>query len=101
MTDYTPSTDNVRDCYVYAGDGMDGSTRAPQRILRAEFDRWLESERSRVWDKAHALWTGSDSDPNSPYRATGRTRAGSVGSEGVGSAPGDPDAGNDDERGEG
>ena len=43
MTDYTPTTDEVRDAYVDTGWAADGSLSDPRDP--DEFDRWLRAER--------------------------------------------------------
>lgn len=46
MTDYTPTTDDVRNSYV------ENSARARQ--LRGEqFDRWLRKVKAEAWDEAY------------------------------------------------
>lgn len=63
--EYTPTTEDVENCYVYAGLNPDGSTVAPEHVLRAEFDRWVTQERAqqaRFWMRVTKdycwLWTG-------------------------------------------
>ena len=54
MTDYTPTTDEVRDAYVDTGWAADGSLSDPRDP--DEFDRWLRAERevqSRFWTKVN------------------------------------------------
>lgn len=61
MAEYTPTTENVRDCYVYADQQYDGDVANPVRLAVAEFDRWLaehdrevrQDERKRI---AGAIW---------------------------------------------
>ena len=49
MTDvYTPTTKNIRDCYLYADEQFDGTLRTPANIANAEFDRWLDSHDAEV-----------------------------------------------------
>ena len=62
--EYTPSTKNVRDCYVYADAGHDGSLRAPERVSGAEFDRWLavhdRETRAEALEEAAEAFEGPD-----------------------------------------
>ena len=51
MTEYTPTTKAIRDCYVFADEGLDGSLRSPERLLHAEFDRWLAGVKADAWDE--------------------------------------------------
>lgn len=51
MSEYTPSTEEVRIAYnhwgkypEFAPDDFD--------VTEAEFDRWLASERARIWDES-------------------------------------------------
>lgn len=53
MAEYTPRTQDIKNCYVYAGMNPDGSTVAPERVLRSEFNRWLAAHDATV--KAGAL----------------------------------------------
>lgn len=60
MSEYTPTTEEVRDYYVegrlQTHDGMEPTNEA-------QFDRWLDAERKRVWEEARALvihWEGAD-----------------------------------------
>jgi len=46
MSEYTPSTAEVLEAYVRFRDWEAGSVAA--------FDRWLASERARVWDEGRA-----------------------------------------------
>jgi hypothetical protein len=41
MSKYTPTTDNVRNCYLYAYEQHDRSLPSPERDQVAQFDRWL------------------------------------------------------------
>ena len=65
--EYTPTTANVRNCYVYA-DPHDGTFR---RAAEAEFDRWLADVRAKAWAEGY----GSDEDVHTPranpYRGKG------------------------------
>lgn len=47
MSEYVPRTQDVRNCYVFAGAGPDGSTVKPARVLRHEFDTWLAARIAR------------------------------------------------------
>jgi hypothetical protein len=49
MTDYTPTTDEVRDWY---GDDVTDADRAWELAKRAEFDRWLAAHDKEVLDRA-------------------------------------------------
>jgi hypothetical protein len=49
MTDYTPTTDEVREWY---GDDVTDADRAWELAKRAEFDRWLAAHDEEVLDKA-------------------------------------------------
>lgn len=46
MSDYTPTTDEVRQSYV-----TDDHDRHMVLDPSAEFDRWLAAERARIWDE--------------------------------------------------
>lgn len=82
MTDeYVPRTQDVKNCYVFAGAGPDGSTVKPARVLRHEFDRWLEAHdrevAAKAWDEGcdacEEFVDGPDwaPAPTNPYRADG------------------------------
>lgn len=45
---YTPTTANVRDCYVYAEQQYDGDVANPVHLAVAEFDRWLAAHDREV-----------------------------------------------------
>jgi len=45
---YTPTTKNIRDCYLYADEQFDGTLRTPANIANAEFDRWLDARDAEV-----------------------------------------------------
>ena len=51
MTEYTPTTENIPNCYIYSSEGYDGSLQIPERQSRAEFDRWLNEIRAEAWDE--------------------------------------------------
>lgn len=55
MSEYMPTTEDVKNCYVYAGEGLDGNTVKPVRTARSEFDRWLSDHDRKV--AAEALRT--------------------------------------------
>ncbi len=52
MSDYTPTTENIRSCYVYATEGYDGGLAIPEQQSKAEFDRWLAAHDAEVASKA-------------------------------------------------
>lgn len=58
MSDYTPTTDELRDTYVSArASGEPGSPpcgKGGERLARTEFDRWLAQHDAEV--AAMALW---------------------------------------------
>ena len=41
MSTYKPTTESIRDCYVFSREHPDGTFIASQREHEAEFDRWL------------------------------------------------------------
>ncbi|MFA5606631.1 MAG: hypothetical protein WDA07_05530 [Leucobacter sp.] len=45
---YTPTMKNIEDCYVYSGENYDGSLRASERQLRAEFAAALAAHDAEV-----------------------------------------------------
>lgn len=47
MSDYTPSTDEVREVYADAG------YHAEMGDLAEDFDHWLAKERAEAWDEGH------------------------------------------------
>lgn len=67
MTEYTPTTEEVRYAYGIGRNETwldDGSKPLPQ------FDRWLEAERARIWDEAFcqgASWR-SEHVLQNPYK---------------------------------
>lgn len=64
---YTPTTDTVRDAYTRA---MRNAFIASAGEHDAEFDRWLESERERIWYEgwdAALTEEGDDPSPVNPY----------------------------------
>ena len=73
MTDYTPSTQEVKEWYADSIDRLGGE---------GEFDRWLNAERARIWDEGyrrscmdHSTWcrkTNGDHGQQqiNPYRST-------------------------------
>ena len=54
MSEYTPSTKNIRDCYVYSHEGYDGELSTSERILDKKFDRWLNLIKAEAWDEGAA-----------------------------------------------
>lgn len=51
MTEFTPDTQNIENCYVYAcTDEYSGTT---PRLARAEFQRWLDDVKAKAWDEGH------------------------------------------------
>jgi hypothetical protein len=77
VSEYTPDTWDVRDAYD-AGSNIRRETlqqhygSEPLTNYHAEFDRWLNEERARVWDEGF-LWAGGDFSygDNNPYREDG------------------------------
>lgn len=78
MSGYTPTTDEVREDFAYPWEGFE-----QDREGRLEaFDRWLNSERARIWDEGyrrscmdHSTWcrkTNGDHGQQqiNPYRST-------------------------------
>ena len=41
MSDFTPTTENVRNTYAYIGQGFAPSERKNRALAESEFDRWL------------------------------------------------------------
>lgn len=64
MTDYTPSTEDVERCYVYADANSELNPGLAERKARAEFDRWYaaESARLRAEGAAEALEAFADAN---------------------------------------
>lgn len=54
MSERTPTTENIRNCYVYATEGYDGSLAIPERQSNAEFDRWLAAHDVEVRAEAES-----------------------------------------------
>ena len=50
MSDYTPSTEEVRESYQSTGDGLDFKRRYFARA--GEFDRWLQAVKAEEWNEA-------------------------------------------------
>lgn len=72
MNDHTPSTEEVRDGYA------DRDLGYPNQDDHVDFDRWLTSERSRIWDEAKAAVVEfyenpALPEPVNPYRKGGDT----------------------------
>jgi hypothetical protein len=62
MSDYTPTTTQVRAHYV----GSD----AYSAVRYDEFDRWLNSERAKAWDEGwDSRVEGLTDLPDNPYRS--------------------------------
>jgi len=64
---YVPTMKNIEDCYVCSGENYDGSLRASERQLRAEFAAALAAHDAEVaakaWDEGHdAGWNSRDDD---------------------------------------
>lgn len=58
MSDYTPTTEQVRDEYVYGQLGRATSSRVTEESLGGEFDRWLAKHDAEV--AARALEAAAD-----------------------------------------
>lgn len=56
MTDYTPTTDEVREEYVYGAQevDLDGQVVVSFDEADARFDRWLASVKAEAWDEVVA-----------------------------------------------
>lgn len=75
MSEYVPTTDEVRERYVDTGWGPDGMLGWPNDP--EEFDRWLADHDAGVWDEcfnAMVKWHEPTSTelmywPDNPYRA--------------------------------
>lgn len=56
MSEYTPSTKQVRDGYRYDPEAEYRDPITPHHEINGRaFDRWLASERARIWDEG-AQW---------------------------------------------
>lgn len=71
MTEYTPSTDDVRAAYCIC---LNTRTGAPDAVLVAEFDRWLQKTLAEAWDEGMnvGFYSGQSYHDNwnkNPYRA--------------------------------
>lgn len=69
---YVPATEDFENCYVYAGENPDGSPVAPERLLRSEFQRWLDREIAHAVAaerEAIAAWLESRADALEAYGA--------------------------------
>ena len=69
MSDYTPTTEEVRGRYFWYGDYGD---KEPVEI-EAEFDRWLNEVKAQVWEQGYAIgwataWHGLEHPARNPYR---------------------------------
>tara|TARA_R110000822_G_C15109043_1_gene472743 strand:- start:78 stop:341 length:264 start_codon:yes stop_codon:yes gene_type:complete len=72
MSGYTPATENVRNCYVYAYEQHDGSLLKPERQQRAEFDRWLAVVKAEAWDEGHKEgWESRHDDATAGFMPSG------------------------------
>ena len=67
MSDYVPTTEEVRMAYVGAKFSPFRKTDAADR---AEFERWLASVKAAAWDEAigEAAEQGTIQIPTNPYR---------------------------------
>lgn len=52
MSDYTPTTEQVRSAWAYFRNVSQADTTYPEAL--AQFDRWLADIKADVWDEAHA-----------------------------------------------
>lgn len=50
MSEYTPTTDEVRDSYRYSNQRPD----ICGKDFGIEFDRWLEAVKAQAWDEGHS-----------------------------------------------
>ena len=50
MTDYTPTTPQIKGSYVQLHSGTSWVSKG---LRRAEFDRWLDEIRAEAWDEGH------------------------------------------------
>lgn len=55
MTEYTPTTEEVRRCYgdIHCSDLDAGSLEHHVCPEEADFDRWLNEIRAEAWDEGH------------------------------------------------
>ncbi len=65
MSDYTPTTEEVRDAFSWR-DGVGGQS------YEADFDRWLTEVKAQAWEKGYTqgnndMYNGDYPTPN-PYR---------------------------------
>lgn len=58
QTPYTPTMENIRNCYIFSSEQYDGHNAVPVPIARAEFDRALAAHEERV--RAEALTDAAD-----------------------------------------
>lgn len=69
MTEWTPSTEEIRQVYKWSGfDGGGRDEEYPDRLNAsnlAEFDRWLNGIRAEAWDEGFTLATRNN--PNHPH----------------------------------
>jgi len=70
MSEYTPTTKEVRADYIDAGWGADGSLYGDNDP--AQFDRWLASVKAEAWDDGHDVgWESRHEDALSGYMPRG------------------------------
>lgn len=75
MSDYTPTTEEVREAYLDRKDFEDALSfieRRGDEVAAAEFDRWLAANNAKVWQEGVAAQCEAynmtpDPGPN-PYR---------------------------------
>ena len=63
MSDYTPTTEEVREGYSSWGIAPDENLWQERLLLdkhRAEFDRWLNAERARIWAEGFSAGVNHD-----------------------------------------
>jgi hypothetical protein len=65
MAEYTPTTKNIEDCYLYLAETLSWQALA-------EFNRWLDSVKHEAWDQGATAATYSISAThhyaNNPYK---------------------------------
>lgn len=72
MTDYTPTTEEVRKQYVFSASVIDGTSFVDPTQGEAEFDRWLSGVKAQVWEEGYAhgnadAFTEARLDRDNPY----------------------------------
>ncbi len=73
MSEYTPTTAEVRDGYGDSnlGDGSHADPRIVREQNLAEFDRWLTTIKAEAWDEAiNAIQWTTPEPPDNPHRPT-------------------------------